>query len=46
MFCNVWTGKNKTTLGAHARNCKSNPKNNNTSLVESSNTTNHLVGIH
>jgi hypothetical protein len=30
MFCNIWTGKNKASLGAHARNCKSNPKNNET----------------
>lgn len=26
-FCNIWTGKNKASLGAHLRNCKSNPKN-------------------
>jgi hypothetical protein len=26
-FCNVWAGKNKASLGAHIRNCKSNPKN-------------------
>jgi len=34
MFCNVWSGKNKASLGAHARNCKSNPKNNETNLLE------------
>jgi hypothetical protein len=28
MFCNIWSGKNKASLGAHLRNCKSNPKNN------------------
>jgi len=26
-FCNVWSGKNKASLAAHLRNCKSNPKN-------------------
>jgi hypothetical protein len=26
-FCNSWSGKNKASLGAHIRNCKSNPKN-------------------
>ena len=26
-FCNIWTGKNKASLAAHFRNCKSNPKN-------------------
>lgn len=35
MFCNIWTGKNKASLGAHARNCKSNPKNNETLLEPS-----------
>ena len=29
MFCNVWTGKNKASLGAHMRNCKFNIKNKN-----------------
>jgi hypothetical protein len=42
MFCNVWTGKNKACLGAHARNCKSNPKNNDSISVEASNTINHV----
>jgi hypothetical protein len=27
-FCNTWSGKNKASLAAHVRNCKSNPKNN------------------
>jgi hypothetical protein len=27
IFCNTWSGKNKASLGAHVRNCKSNPKN-------------------
>jgi len=36
MFCNIWTGKNKASLGAHARNCKSNPKNNEILLLEPS----------
>ena len=27
VFCNEWSGKNKASLGAHLRNCKSNPKN-------------------
>jgi hypothetical protein len=27
-FCNNWSGKNKASLGAHIRNCKLNPKNN------------------
>jgi hypothetical protein len=26
-FCNNWHGKNKSSLSAHIRNCKSNPKN-------------------
>ena len=26
-FCNSWYGKSKGSLGAHMRNCKSNPKN-------------------
>ncbi len=26
-YCNTFTGKNKASLGAHIRNCKSNPKN-------------------
>lgn len=26
-FCNNWSGKNKSSLSAHIRNCKSNPKN-------------------
>jgi len=26
-LCNTWSGKNKASLGAHIRNCKSNPKN-------------------
>ena len=25
-FCNSWSGKNKASLGAHLRSCKSNPK--------------------
>jgi hypothetical protein len=29
-FCNTWSGKNKASLAAHARNCKFNPKNNDT----------------
>ena len=37
MFCNVWTGKNKASLGAHMRNCKFNIKNkNNDELLDSS----------
>jgi len=27
-YCVTWMGKNKASLGAHMRNCKSNPKNN------------------
>ena len=27
-YCVTWLGKNKASLGAHMRNCKSNPKNN------------------
>lgn len=26
VYCNSWTGKNKASLSAHVRNCKSNPK--------------------
>jgi hypothetical protein len=26
-MCNCWSGKNKASLAAHVRNCKSNPKN-------------------
>jgi hypothetical protein len=26
-FCNIYSGKNKASLGAHMRNCKMNPKN-------------------
>jgi len=26
-LCNCWSGKNKASLAAHIRNCKSNPKN-------------------
>jgi hypothetical protein len=26
-FCNNWTGKNKSSLAAHMRNCKFNSKN-------------------
>ena len=26
IYCNIWTGKNKASLGAHIRNCKSNQK--------------------
>jgi len=26
-FCNVYEGKNKASLSAHARNCKANPRN-------------------
>jgi hypothetical protein len=26
-YCTIWSGKNKASLGAHIRNCKSNPKN-------------------
>ena len=29
-LCNIWFGKNKASLAAHIRNCKSNPKNNQT----------------
>ena len=36
VFCNTWTGKNKASLGAHVRNCKSNPKNGESLLLESS----------
>ena len=28
IYCNIWTGKNKASLGAHVRNCKFNPINN------------------
>ena len=35
-FCNNWSGKNKASLGAHIRNCRSNPKNN--EVVELTNT--------
>ena len=28
MLCNSWSGKNKASLAAHARNCKFSPKNN------------------
>jgi hypothetical protein len=34
MFCNIWSGKNKASLGAHVRNCKSNPKNNEQSSID------------
>lgn len=30
--------QNKASLGAHARNCKSNPKNNESNVVEALNT--------
>lgn len=33
-FCNTWSGKNKASLGAHVRNCKFNPKNNDCVAVE------------
>jgi hypothetical protein len=33
-FCNIWSGKNKASLAAHVRNCKSNPKNNDCLVVE------------
>jgi hypothetical protein len=33
-FCNTWSGKNKASLGAHVRNCKFNPKNNDCLVVE------------
>jgi hypothetical protein len=33
-FCNTWSGKNKASLGAHVRNCKFNPKNNDCFVVE------------
>ena len=36
VFCNTWTGKNKASLGAHVRNCKSNPKNGESLLLEPS----------
>jgi hypothetical protein len=26
-FCNVYSGKNKASLGVHMKNCKLNPKN-------------------
>lgn len=26
IFCNIWSGKNKASLAAHTRNCKSNQK--------------------
>lgn len=29
-FCNNWVGKNKSSLAAHMRNCKFNPKNKDT----------------
>lgn len=31
--CNAFTGKNKASLGAHIRNCKFNPINNNTKSI-------------
>jgi hypothetical protein len=34
IFCNNWSGKNKASLGAHVRNCKFNPKNNDVPLNE------------
>jgi len=37
-FCNTWSGKNKASLGAHLRNCKLNPKNN-----ESLNTEENII---
>ena len=27
IYCNDWSGKNRASLSAHMRNCKSNPKN-------------------
>ena len=36
VFCNTWSGKNKASLGAHVRNCKSNPKNGDSLLLETS----------
>lgn len=32
-FCNTWSGKNKASLAAHARNCKLNPKNKDTEPI-------------
>ena len=43
MFCNVWSGKNKASLGAHARNCKFNPKNNDSIVVETSNAKSNTI---
>ena len=37
-FCNTWSGKNKASLAAHVRNCKLNPKNN-----ESLNTEENII---
>jgi hypothetical protein len=31
--CNAFTGKNKASLGAHIRNCKFNPINNNSKSI-------------
>ena len=45
MFCNVWAGKNKASLGAHARNCKSNPKNNEINLLETTDTENVIEHV-
>jgi hypothetical protein len=33
LFCNAWSGKNKASLSAHTRNCKSNPKNKDGDLI-------------
>lgn len=32
--CNEWTGKNRASLSAHTRNCKSNPKNKEAAIVQ------------
>lgn len=42
-FCNTWSGKNKASLGAHVRNCKSNPKNNDCHVIETSKTEQPII---
>ena len=44
-FCNTWSGKNKASLAAHARNCKLNPKNNDQVLLEPSTSTTIIEDI-
>ena len=33
-FCSIWSGKNKASLAAHIRNCKLNPKNKDSAIID------------